>query len=77
MRWIFGGFWRGVAEIEFKADSTGGSRQLSVEGFEYIVPHGLWLAENWVSERFMQQEFERIWSLGWKRLRKLENSDGE
>ena len=68
VRWEFGGFWRGVGEVRFRAEGE----QTVVEGFEYIVPHGLWLLASAVEERFMRREFERIWALGWRRLRKGE-----
>jgi hypothetical protein len=43
-----------------------------VEGFEYITAHGLWLLATRFEERFMTTEFERIWSLGWDRIRRNE-----
>ena len=66
MRWEFGGFWRGLGEVCF--ERVGGETIL--EGYEHIVPHGLWLLGSLVEERFMRREFERIWQLGWRRLRK-------
>ena len=65
VRWEFGGFWRGVGEVRFEREGA-----LSViEGYEYIIPHGFWLLATLVEERFMRSEFERIWNLGWKRIR--------
>ena len=65
VRWIFGGFWRGVGQVSFE-ESNGTT---IVEGFEYITPHGLWLAASLFERRFMKDEFERIWALGWERIR--------
>lgn len=66
VRWEFGGFWRGVGEVNFEeADGT-----TVVEGFEYITPHGLWVAASLFEKHFMRTEFERIWALGWERIRK-------
>jgi len=66
VRWIFGGFWRGVGEVNFHSKNN----KTIVEGFEYITPHGLWLMSSIFDKYFMKKEFERIWNLGWKRIRK-------
>ena len=66
VRWIFGGFWRGVGEVNF---STEGNKTV-VEGFEYITPHGLWILSSLFEKQFMEKQFEIIWNLGWKRIRK-------
>lgn len=66
VRWIFGGFWRGVGEVNFYSKNC----KTFVEGFEYITPHGLWLISSLFEKHFMEKEFERIWNLGWKRIRK-------
>lgn len=68
VRWIFGGFWSGVGEVRL----TEAAGKTIVEGFEFITPHGLWLLAGPVEERFMAREFERIWALGWKRIRSSE-----
>jgi len=68
VRWIFGGFWRGVGEVQLT--EFGGVTV--VEGFEYITAHSLWLLAQCFEERFMAAEFERIWSLGWDRIRRNE-----
>jgi len=66
VRWIFGGFWKGVGEVNFyKGENT-----TIVEGFEYITAHGLWLMSGLFEKFFMENEFKRIWNLGWKRIRK-------
>ncbi len=66
VRWIFGGFWRGIGEVNFynKNNNT------IVEGFEYITPHGFWLMSSLFEKYFMEKEFERIWKLGWIRIRR-------
>ncbi len=66
VRWIFGGFWRGVGEVNF---STKNNKTI-VEGFEYITPHGLWILSSLFEKQFMEKQFEIIWNLGWKRIRK-------
>ena len=68
VRWIFRGFWRGVGEVRLteSGDST------VVEGFEYITAHGFSLLATPVEKRFMSGEFERIWALGWDRIRRTE-----
>lgn len=66
VRWIFGGFWRGVGEVNL--DEVG--ETTVVDGFEYITPHGLWLAAPLFERYVMKREFERIWALGWERIRK-------
>lgn len=66
VRWEFGGFWRGVGEVNLH--ETDG--MTVVEGFEYITAHGLWMAAPLFESRFMKTEFERIWALGWHRIRK-------
>jgi hypothetical protein len=68
VRWMFGGFWRGVGEVRL----TESGDITVVEGFEYITAHGLWLLATRFEERFMNTEFERIWSLGWDRIRRNE-----
>ena len=68
VRWVFGGFWRGVGEVQLieSGDIT------LVEGFEYITAHGFWVLATSFEERFMTAEFERIWELGWDRIRRNE-----
>lgn len=68
VRWIFGGFWRGVGEVNFHEEN----RKTVIEGYEYINPHGLWLFSSFFEKCFMEKEFEKIWNLGWKRIRKNE-----
>ena len=68
VRWIFGGFWRGVGEVNFYSENN----KTIVEGFEYITPHGLWFVSSLFEKHIMEKEFERIWNLGWKRIRKNE-----
>ena len=66
VRYKFGGFWRGIAEIRFYEREG----QTIVEGYEYITAHGFWLLAPFVEKHFMEKEFKRIWELGWERLRK-------
>ncbi|MEO3758546.1 hypothetical protein ABGB19_09725 [Mycobacterium sp. B14F4] len=71
VRWVFGGFWRGVGEVRLieSGDVT------VVEGFEYITAHGLWVLARHFEDRFMTAEFERIWALGWERIRRNEQEN--
>ncbi len=71
VRWIFGGFWRGVGEVNFSSENG----RTIVEGFEYITPHGAWFLSSFIEKRFMEKEFARIWNLGWKRIRKNKKGD--
>jgi hypothetical protein len=66
VRWIFGGFWRGVGEVNFSTKDN----KTVVEGFEYITAHGLWIFSSLFEKQFMEKQFEIIWKLGWKRIRK-------
>jgi hypothetical protein len=68
VRWVFGGFWRGVGEVRL---TESGDRTV-VEGFEYIAAHGLWLLATLFEKRFMTREFDGIWALGWDRIRRNE-----
>ena len=72
VRWIFGGFWSGVGELTF---STKNGKTV-VEGFEQITPVGMWLVSSLFEKLFMAKEFERIWAIGWKRIRKAEPNNG-
>ena len=60
------GILEGVGEVNFHSKNN----KTIVEGFEYITPHGLWLMSSIFDKYFMKKEFERIWNLGWKRIRK-------
>ena len=66
VRWEFGGFWRGLGEVRFFREGE----VTVLEGYEYIVPFGFWWLAPIIEERFMRREFERIWQLGWERIRK-------
>lgn len=68
VRWIFGGFWRGVGEVNFSLEGN----KTVVTGYEYIIPHGFWLFASLFEKFFMEKQFQKIWSLGWKRIRKNE-----
>ena len=68
VRWIFRGFWKGVGEVDFYSKN----HKTIVEGFEYITPHGLWCISPLFEKYFMEKGFEKIWNLGWKRIRKNE-----
>lgn len=64
VQWEFGGFWRGAGEASFTRKPGG----VHVDGYEEIgarwLPGFSGLLERW----FMEREFRRIWSLGWRRL---------
>ncbi|MBU0991909.1 MAG: hypothetical protein KJ737_05385 [Proteobacteria bacterium] len=65
VRWIFSRFWRGVGEIRF---SRVGDKTI-VEGYEYIIPHGLWLFAPLFEKLVLRKGFVAIWERGWRRLR--------
>jgi hypothetical protein len=69
VKYIFGGFWRGIAEIHF-IEKDG---KTVISGYEYITAHGFWIFAPFAEKLFMKKEFERIWNLGWNRLRKISN----
>jgi len=73
VRWIFGGFWRGVGEVNFYSENG----KTIVEGFEYITPHGAWFIASLLERRFLEEEFTRIWNLGWKGIRKNKKGDSD
>jgi hypothetical protein len=68
VRWTFRGFWRGEGEVRLVQQLDG----VLVEGCETISPRRLPLIGPLLERAFMQREFERIWALGWKRLRRRE-----
>jgi hypothetical protein len=72
VEWVFVGFWRGDARVEFER-TTGG---VVIRGYEQVSPHSLsWLAP--LAERlFLDARFQRVWESGWRRLRRA-SIDGE
>lgn len=65
-RWTFRGFWRGSGEVHLTPEADG----VRVRGFEEISIRWLFGLSRFVERGFMRREFERIWSIGWHRLRK-------
>ena len=65
-RWVFRGFWRGRGEVHLTPEADG----VRVRGFEEISIRWLFGLSRLVERGFMRREFERIWSVGWHRLRK-------
>lgn len=65
-RWVFRGFWRGEGEVLLEPEGDG----VRVRGFEEISIRWLFGLSRFVERGFMRREFERIWSIGWHRLRK-------
>lgn len=66
VRWVFRGFWRGSGEIRFSPMATGtrveGSEEISVRWLFFLSP---------IAERLLlRRQFEKVWALGWRRLRK-------
>ncbi len=66
VRWTFRGFWRGEGEVRLVQQLDG----VLVEGYESISPRWLPLLGPLLERMFMRREFERIWALGWRRLRR-------
>lgn len=66
VRWIFSRFWRGVGEVQFSRIDG----KTIVEGYEYIVPHGLWIFAPLFEKYLLQKGFVEIWERGWRRLRR-------
>lgn len=64
VRWEFGGFWRGTGEARFTPKPGG----VQVDGYEEIAARWLPFLSGLLERRFMEREFRRIWSLGWRRL---------
>lgn len=67
VRWVFRGFWKGEGEVHFSPTDTGGTR---VQGFERIGFRWLGPLSPLVERGFARRQFESIWRLGWRRLRK-------
>jgi len=65
VRWQLGGFWRGTGEVRFALEPGG----VQVEGYEEIGARWLPGFSRILETLFMEREFQRIWSLGWSRLR--------
>lgn len=65
VRWIFRGFWKGEGEIQLTPTHTG----VRVQGFERIAVRPLWLLSPLVERLFLEKSFQRIWDIGWHRLR--------
>jgi hypothetical protein len=63
--WQFGGFWAGAGEVRFLVKPGG----IQVEGFEDIRARWLPGLSSILEKLIMEQEFHRIWALGWRRLR--------
>jgi len=70
VEWVFEGFWRGDARVEFERTSAG----VVIRGYEQIVPRVLlWLAP--LAERlFLEARLQKVWESGWRRLRRASNS---
>lgn len=66
VRWVFRGFWRGRGEVRLIEDAEG----VLVEGFEEIAVRWLHFLSPLFERAFLKREFERIWEVGWRRLRK-------
>jgi len=65
-RWAFRGFWRGEGEVLLESEADG----VRVRGFEELSVRWLFGLSRLVERGLMQREFERVWSVGWHRLRK-------
>lgn len=68
VRWVFKGFWRGQGEVYFTQTDQG----VRVEGYEEVSVRWLFFLSPIVEKLFLEQSFIKIWEIGWRRLRKLE-----
>ncbi len=70
VRWTFRGFWKGDAEIRFSETEDG----VRVQGFEEISVRYLGFLSPLAEKLFLERTFKGIWRAGWRRLRKLADS---
>jgi hypothetical protein len=70
VRWTFRGFWRGDGEVRF----TSSPGSVLVEGYEEIAVRWLFFLSPLVERLFLESRFRAIWQLGWRRLRRREQS---
>jgi len=68
VRWTFRGFWKGQGEVRFTQTDQG----VLVQGYEQISARWLFFLSPIVEALFLRRQFEAIWELGWRRLRKQE-----
>lgn len=73
VHWKFRGFWRGEGEVRFQ-QSNG---KVIVEGYEDISVRWLYFFSPLVEKLYLEPGFKKIWKLGWRRIRKLENISQE
>ena len=71
VRWVFRGFWKGAGELRFSAAPDG----VMVEGFEDIGVRPLGLLSPIAERLLLDRRFRGVWRHGWRRLRKLENTE--
>lgn len=69
-QWIFRGFWHGEGEIHLTQTDAG----VLVEGFERIAIKPLWILSPLFEKLFFEKGFQRIWDIGWYRLRNRTNN---
>ena len=70
VHWKFGGFWRGEGEVIFEELND----QVTIEGYENISVRWLFFLSPIVEKLFLERQFQGIWELGWRRLRKAEST---
>lgn len=66
-QWIFRGFWHGEGKIRLTSTDAG----VHIEGFEEIAVRPLWLLSPLVEKLFLEKTFQRIWEVGWLRIRQF------
>lgn len=70
VHWKFSGFWRGEGEVIFEESND----HVTIEGYENISVRWLFFLSPIVEKLFLERQFQGIWELGWRRLRKVEST---
>ena len=73
VHWKFRGFWRGEGEFTFEKSND----HVTIEGYEKISIRWLFFLSPIVEKLFLERQFQGIWELGWRRLRKAERDFGK
>jgi hypothetical protein len=68
VRWVFKGFWHGDGEVTIEREGDA----VVVKGYEDISMPWVPGLSSFIEKRFLEREFQRIWQVGWRRLRKRE-----
>jgi len=72
-KWVFKGFWRGHGEMCFTETDQG----VLVEGYEEVSVRWLFFLSPIIEKLFLEKGFEKIWNIGWRKLRKRQQEQGQ